>query len=96
MTSSGTNVLTIKTYERLTEETIKGLLDRLKKPEDARKFLMGAGIIGEDGQLTEPYRPIPQEPFPTHRQILQLAEKYGLPQERRTVRFLREAFDLWG
>lgn len=81
---------------QITAHQVEKLLEQLKKPEDARAFLRNAGLIDEDGQLAEPYRSIPQEPFPTQRQILQLAEKYGLPQERKTVRFVREALDLWG
>ena len=84
------------TYQQITESQVKDLLQRLKKPEDARKFLQEAGLIDEDGQLAEPYRSIPQEPFPTQRQILQLAAKHGLPQDRKTVDFVRAALTLWG
>ena len=96
MTSSEANIFALQVYERITEDQVETLIRKLKKPEDARKFLMNMGIIDVDGQLAEPYRPIPQEPFPTQQQIMQLAEKYGLPQEKKTVRFIREAFDLWG
>ena len=84
------------TYQRLNEENVKNIMEKLKKPEDARKFLQEAGLIDEDGQLAEPYRSIPQEPFPTQRQILQLAAKHGLPQDRKTVDFVRAALTLWG
>lgn len=96
MTSSEANVFALQVYERITEDQVETLIRKLKKPEDARKFLMNMGIIDANGQLAEPYRPIPQEPFPTQRQILQLAEKHGLPQERKTVRFVQEALELWG
>ena len=82
--------------ERLTGDQIKQLIKKLKCPEDAKRFLQEAGLIDENGELAEPYRPLPVEPFPTQRQILQLADKHGLPQERKTVKFLREAFELWG
>ena len=84
------------TYQRLNEENVKNLMDRLKKPEDARKFLRDAGLIDDDGQLAEPYRPIPQEPFPTKKDILKLAGEHGLPQDRKTVDFVRAALTLWG
>ena len=96
MTSSEINSFTLQMYERITEDQVETLIRKLKKPEDAQRFLMNVGIIDADGQLAEPYRPIPQEPFPTQRQILQLAEKHGLPQERKTVRFVQEALKLWG
>ena len=84
------------TSQQLTEEQVKNLLNRLKKPEDARKFLRDAGLIDENGQLAEPYRPIPQEPFPTKKDILKLAGEHGLPQDRKTVDFVRAALTLWG
>ena len=96
MTSSEANVFALQVYERITEDQVETLIRKLKKPEDTRKFLMNVGIIDANGQLAEPYRPIPQEPFPTQRQILQLAEKHGLPQERKTLRFVQEALELWG
>lgn len=64
MTSSEANVFALQVYERITEDQIETLIRKLKKPEDARKFLMNMGIIDADGQLAEPYRPIPQEPLP--------------------------------
>lgn len=84
------------TYQQITEAQVKDLLQKLKKPEDARKFLQEAGLIDEDGQLAEPYRPIPQEPFPTKKDILKLAEEHGFFQDQKTVDFVRAALTLWG
>ncbi len=45
--------------DRLTREQVDQLLEDLKEPLKAREFLMDAGLIDENGQLTEPYRPAP-------------------------------------
>jgi len=42
---------------RLTPEQIDSFLARHRDPADARKFLQDAGLIDENGELTEPYRP---------------------------------------
>lgn len=41
---------------QLTREQIDTLLEKLRDPSLARKFLMDAGLIDADGQLTRPYR----------------------------------------
>jgi hypothetical protein len=40
----------------LRREQIDALLDELRDPALARQFLMEAGLIDADGQLTAPYR----------------------------------------
>lgn len=40
----------------LTREQIDALLEKLREPSLARQFLMDAGLIDADGQLTPPYR----------------------------------------
>ena len=40
----------------LRREQIDALLDELRDPALARQFLMEAGLIDSDGQLTAPYR----------------------------------------
>ena len=40
----------------LRREQIDALLDELRDPALARQFLMDAGLIDADGQLTAPYR----------------------------------------
>jgi hypothetical protein len=40
----------------LRREQIDALLDELRDPALARQFLMDAGLIDSDGQLTAPYR----------------------------------------
>lgn len=47
------------TSNRLTEDQVNRLLEKLKRPEDARRFLQEAGLIDENGELAAPYRPIP-------------------------------------
>lgn len=42
---------------RLTSEQIDAFLARHRDPADARKFLLEAGLIDENGELAEPYRP---------------------------------------
>jgi hypothetical protein len=44
--------------ERLCSQQIEKLIEDYKEPEKARQFLMGAGIIDEDGNLMPPYQPI--------------------------------------
>jgi hypothetical protein len=44
--------------KQLTEEQVKDLLDKLKNPKDALKFLQDAGLIDDSGELTPPYRPL--------------------------------------
>jgi hypothetical protein len=41
---------------QLTREQIDALLEKLRDPSLARQFLMDAGLIDADGQLTPPYR----------------------------------------
>ena len=41
---------------QLTREQIDALLEKLREPSLARKFLMDAGLIDAHGQLTRPYR----------------------------------------
>jgi hypothetical protein len=41
---------------RLRREQIDALLEELRDPALARQFLMDAGLIDADGQLTPPYR----------------------------------------
>lgn len=41
---------------QLTREQIDALLQELREPSRARQFLMDAGLIDVDGQLTPPYR----------------------------------------
>ena len=40
----------------LRREQIDALLEELRDPALARQFLMDAGLIDADGQLTPPYR----------------------------------------
>jgi len=40
----------------LRREQIDALLEELRDPAQARQFLMDAGLIDADGQLTPPYR----------------------------------------
>lgn len=40
----------------LRREQIDALLEELRDPALARQFLMDAGLIDSDGQLTAPYR----------------------------------------
>jgi hypothetical protein len=40
----------------LRREQIDALLDELRDPAKARQFLMDAGLIDANGQLTPPYR----------------------------------------
>lgn len=40
----------------LRREQIDALLEELRDPALARQFLMDAGLINADGQLTPPYR----------------------------------------
>lgn len=42
---------------QLTPEQVNAFLARYKDPADARRFLQEAGLIDENGELTEPYRP---------------------------------------
>jgi hypothetical protein len=41
---------------QLSREQVDALLSKLRDPSLARKFLMDAGLIDADGQLTPPYR----------------------------------------
>jgi len=41
---------------QLRREQIDALLEELRDPALARQFLMDAGLIDADGQLTPPYR----------------------------------------
>jgi hypothetical protein len=43
---------------QLTKQQVDALVARLKKPEDARRFLQEAGLIDENGELAKPYRPL--------------------------------------
>lgn len=43
--------------DRLQPEQVKALIEQLKDPADARRFLYEAGLIDEDGNLALPYRP---------------------------------------
>lgn len=50
---------TKKTVERsrqLSREQVDALLRELRDPRLAREFLMEAGLIDADGQLSPPYR----------------------------------------
>ncbi|MEB3275666.1 MAG: hypothetical protein VKM92_01755 [Cyanobacteriota bacterium] len=40
----------------LTREQIDALIKKLRDPSLARQFLMEAGLIDADGQLSSPYR----------------------------------------
>lgn len=42
--------------KQLSRQQVDALLGRLRDPNLARKFLMDAGLIDSDGQLTPPYR----------------------------------------
>ena len=42
--------------ERLCSQQINDLIERYKEPEQARQFLIGAGIIDENGDLMPPYQ----------------------------------------
>jgi hypothetical protein len=42
--------------ERLCSQQINDLIERYKEPEQARQFLMEAGIIDENGGLMPPYQ----------------------------------------
>jgi hypothetical protein len=42
--------------ERLCSQQINDLIERYKEPEQARQFLMGAGIIDKNGDLMPPYQ----------------------------------------
>lgn len=41
---------------QLSREQVDALLQKLRDPSLARKFLMDAGLIDADGQLSPPYR----------------------------------------
>lgn len=41
---------------QLSQEHVDALLRKLHDPSLARKFLMDAGLIDADGQLSPPYR----------------------------------------
>lgn len=41
---------------QLSGEQVDALLQKLRDPSLARKFLMDAGLIDADGQLSPPYR----------------------------------------
>jgi len=41
---------------QLSREQVDALLQKLREPSLARKFLMDAGLIDADGQLSPPYR----------------------------------------
>ena len=41
---------------QLSREQVDALLEKLRDPSLARKFLMDAGLIDSDGQLSPPYR----------------------------------------
>ena len=43
---------------QLTQQQVDALVERLKDPEDARRFLQEAGLIDENGELAKPYRPV--------------------------------------
>jgi hypothetical protein len=42
--------------ERLCSQQINDLIERYKEPEQARQFLMEAGIIDKNGDLMPPYQ----------------------------------------
>jgi hypothetical protein len=42
--------------ERLCSQQINNLIERYKEPEQARQFLVGAGIIDKNGDLMPPYQ----------------------------------------
>lgn len=46
---------------QLTKKQVDSVLESLKDPEDARQFLREAGLIDENGELAEPYRPPEKE-----------------------------------
>lgn len=48
--------------DQLTKEQIDAFLKKMT-PEKARAFLIEAGLIDENGELTPPYRPEPVEPM---------------------------------
>jgi hypothetical protein len=41
---------------RLTKEQVDALVRKLKDPEDAKAFLIEAGLLDENGDLAKPYR----------------------------------------
>jgi hypothetical protein len=41
---------------QLSREQVDALLQKLRDPSLVRKFLMDAGLIDADGQLSPPYR----------------------------------------
>lgn len=46
-----------KNESRLQRHQIDELLKKLEDPAKARQFLFEAGLIDQDGNLTEPYLP---------------------------------------
>ncbi len=47
--------------ERLCSQQINDLIEKYKDPEQARQFLMNAGIIDENGDLMPPYQKPPEK-----------------------------------
>ncbi|MDR1455652.1 MAG: hypothetical protein LBJ01_08375 [Tannerella sp.] len=52
--------MTEKELKQLIKD-IRSFSKKLDTPEKAREFLMSAGIVDKDGNLTEPYRPTGNE-----------------------------------
>jgi hypothetical protein len=47
--------------EKLCSQQINDLIERYSEPEQARQFLMNAGIIDANGDLTPPYQKPPEK-----------------------------------
>ncbi len=47
--------------ERLCSQQINDLIEKYKEPEQARQFLMNAGIIDANGDLMPPYQKAPEK-----------------------------------
>lgn len=54
--SSPTTKKTAESSRQLSREQVDALLRELRDPSLAREFLMDAGLIDADGQLSPPYR----------------------------------------
>jgi hypothetical protein len=54
--SSPTTKKTAERSRQLSREQVDALLKELRDPSLAREFLMDAGLIDADGQLSPPYR----------------------------------------
>jgi hypothetical protein len=50
-----------QSLEKLCSQQINDLIEKYKEPEQARQFLINAGIIDENGDLMPPYQKPPEE-----------------------------------